>query len=316
VGPGDWAIVFDAPTGYDDFYRMPPVGYRGYPQVRAENGKDYNLGDLRLVLQRARTVRGKVLNPDGTPAARANVYYFQEGWEPSPASWMQHVSVDARGNFTITNLPRRGVCFLRARKDALSTAVDIPVGLAQPPGLQTLKLQRRPQATIRGRVVDDHGRPVPDAIVDVAFPARKKEPPAAPYSDADGRFSIEVWPDEEYTVYVASEDFGLGQSDPVRPDPGARVEVPSIVLHGAESDLQVLFLRRDSRPVGNARVEIELPPGSPRIFNPLRRTDSKGRLRLCGVLPGRYRVLIFTVEGAPPTEAWVEAGQYQVVNLP
>lgn len=311
---GEHRIEISPPAVYDNYLGTQPVG-RDLSRLRLRNGKDLDLGDLRIVLRPYRTLRGRVLKPDGAPAGGANVFMHREGWEPHPASFPGHVTADAKGAFTISYSQSSGVNLFRARSGDLSTPQDTRADLRKPPDLVTLKLQQWPQATIQGQVVDVHGRPVEDALIDLAFPVMAREPPMA-RTGPDGRFRLEVWPDEECAAYVISEDFGLGQSDAVRPKPGERIELPPIVMRGADAYLDVQVVDRSGKPAAGIAVEIPALAEGPYPLKSTWRTDAVGRVRIAGIARGSYKVRVLPASGSPVVEETVAVPGYQTMHLP
>lgn len=314
VRPGEWWVELGPPDGYDDYGGVGPVG-RNLSRIRTVNRKDYDLGDLRIVLRPFRTFYGRVLKPDGTPAAGADVYFFGEDWEPHPAMSMGHLAADTRGLFTMSHSRYSGITLFRARSGDLSTPGDTRVDLGTPPVLLTLKLQQRPRATLRGQVMDIHGKPVEGAEVDIAFPVMSKAHPMA-RSGAEGRFRLEVWPDEECAAYVISQEFGLGESERVRPRPGETLDLPPIVLWGADGYLEVQVLDRSGKPVPGIALEIPALAQGPHPLKANRRTDARGRVRIAGVARGSYKVRVIPGGGSPPVEETVAVPGYQIIHLP
>ena len=154
VYDGDWTISAQA-EGYsqgEDHEVAIQVPYAGEP--------------VRLVLQRAITVRGVVLDPSGRPVAKAEVSATAgDSGDWSRWSEGQSTETDEEGFFEFESLPPTG---LQLSADAEDWAPSEPQPILAPPGetLADLVVQLRVGATITGEVYDANGEP--DAGVTVA----------------------------------------------------------------------------------------------------------------------------------------------------
>jgi len=78
--------------------------------------------------------------------------------------------------------------------------------------------------SIRGRVVDDHGSPVPSAAVTITSVLLSTA------SGPDGAFEFSTVPTGIYTLEIARDDYAETASDPVEVKPGATTEVTIILI--------------------------------------------------------------------------------------
>jgi RNA polymerase sigma factor (sigma-70 family) len=183
--------------------------------------------DLRLPGSAA--VRGRLIGPDGKPAAGVRLAIVRlgpaareitQGDEPppSPPGWPADVASDADGRFRLDGLPEGETLWLQVQDDRYAlTTFPASVGAAEP-----LTVTLAGPRLLTGRVVaEDTGRPLGGARVSVVVgPERKTQdhytalaaaPDAAAAAppvemdgraDADGRFQLRLPPEEAYHVYV------------------------------------------------------------------------------------------------------------------
>lgn len=126
---------------------------------------------------------------------------------------------------------------------------------------------------VRGTVVDEGGRPLPDTEVTLLQPAHE---PLTTHTDAEGRFEFEAVPEGALALEVDSDGF-----DPVKLELGAEEErtrevvlhpaVPAGQLRGKVTDLSgdplaaMVVVAPGEREVavgGDGSFELELSPGS------------------------------------------------------
>lgn len=161
------------------------------------------------------------------------------------------------------------------------------------------------KSVVRGMVVDEAGAPIVGASVtssDDAAPSAKPSPPL-PITDSNGRFELRLSPEIEYHFAVGREGYGNAYAAPVKPAPGQTLMLPALVLRKPTAVLDVLFTDWNSVPLRNVPVELENPPRQPMVVHNPYRTDSAGRLRVTGLLPGNYRLHYghAMVDGEAPT---------------
>jgi protocatechuate 3,4-dioxygenase beta subunit len=302
------------PSEYDEGRSQLVDAERFRERFEAENGQDRPLGDLRVKLRQLITLRGVVLGVDGKPAPGATVYFRHLEARADSLLLTPHVTAGPDGAFEIPRLRYQdGVFLLRARKGSLATTEDVKFDVREEPGPQTLTLAERPLALLRGRVVDDAGNPVPNSgvvLTEGHTPTGGAIPPY-PRTDAKGEFEIEVWPNEEYLLYVGADGHGFAKSAPFRPRPGVNV-YPPLVIQRANSFLEVVTVDEEGRPVANVDVQFNIPTGYPYHFPTDGRTDRKGRLRVERVVPGAYDVRAGLPDGSRYGMGQARAGETAV----
>jgi hypothetical protein len=124
------------------------------------------------------TATGKITDSSGKPLEHASVLVYEGHVKTGygvycPTCWAdcgKHATTDAEGNYTIANLdPDLRFKFL-AVKDGFSAAFIDNVDPAKGPAETTVLKPRppieNPSQFVLGRVVDGHGRPLRDAVVE------------------------------------------------------------------------------------------------------------------------------------------------------
>jgi protocatechuate 3,4-dioxygenase beta subunit len=267
--------------------------------------------EVRLVLERGRVARGRVLDGRGRPVAAAEVTLerapesrgqrFMPPWEENGPPLA--ATSDAAGGFEFRHLPsERYDLAARARGFA---PLSVP-GVVVPAGagafdLGTLVLE--PGAMIEGRVVEMGGTPIAEAEVRV----RSSDPmqavrevfggtgaPPAAVSAADGWFTV---PDRRAgdSVELAIERPGFAAATV----PG--VEVPTVepvvvVLHPA-SNVSGRVVDPEGKPLAGARVVLSLSITVGGGFGRSMRSggdtlsDEEGRFTFERIGPGRASVM-------------------------
>jgi protocatechuate 3,4-dioxygenase beta subunit len=143
------------------------------------------------------TITGKVNDADGKPLEHATVMVYEAGVKKGysvycPTCWAdcgKHAATDADGAFTITGLSPDLLFTLLVVDDGFSPTyvkkVDPAKGPAETAVLKTRNPIEDPTQFVRGRVVNAHGDPVRDAVV---------EQEGVTYKGPDGRTGTRFGP--------------------------------------------------------------------------------------------------------------------------
>lgn len=132
LSPGEWTVIASVQGGRSAATR-----------VLLEPGQEETLLDLEVV--RDVEIRGRVLTPDGTPAAIAAVRFSRSEGPVSLTIWS-----DADGRFAAKVPP--GTYSLLARENRYAPVRMEPVILTEP--LDGLEIRLRPGLTLTGRIPD------------------------------------------------------------------------------------------------------------------------------------------------------------------
>ncbi len=264
----------------------------------------------------SRTLTGVVGDAAGRPQLDAEVTLGGPGLR-----WTRTVRTDVNGIFSVTGLGS-GRFTLRARhgqRASLPTVVTLDEASLRP---AHVRLILQPGVFVEGRVVDDTGKPLADASIDVmALPS--DDLPVSGRSGADGSFLLGPIAPGKHQVVAHLDDYVL--LDAPEPQLGARsrerfelrlartarvygrvldegkrpivgVPVYSICLIGGRDDLVVI-----PGVLPPAAEAAELPVG--RLLRPggvrSSPTDQDGRFALTGLSPGRTRIEILHPDKLP-----------------
>jgi protocatechuate 3,4-dioxygenase beta subunit len=264
---------------------------------------------LLVVDGESRTVSGIVTDATGRPQAGADVTLGGAGLR-----WPRTAQSDVNGIFSVSGLGSgkltvRATLGQRASEPAVVLLEETPLRPAH------VRLSLQAGVFVEGRVVDDTGKPLAAATVDVmALPS--DDLPISARSDANGRFRLGPVAPGKHQVLAHLEDYVI--LDAPEPTLGARrqesfelhlartarlsgrvldeagrpmvgLQVSSICLIGGRDDLVVI-----PGPLPPAAEAAELPVG--RLLRPggvrTGATDKEGRFHLTGLAPGRTRVEI------------------------
>lgn len=192
-------------------------------------------------------IAGVVVNASGEPVEGALVTAFRRarGIHPSAQS-----ATDQGGAFALEGLDR-GAHVLLARHPAHPDARLAPVES----GTEDARITLEGGLTVRGRVVDETGRPVPAAQVSVRRGAsrltRRTVGGVVSY-DADGRFEVSGLSEGEIELVAASR--GYPPSEPVLARAGD-ADVTLTLERGGR--IEGVVRSEDGAPIAGARVTIE-----------------------------------------------------------
>ena len=205
----------------------------------------------------ARNVSGKVV-ADGKPVTGAIVRWGMI----TDSNPVPNTKTDAEGHFTLAGMPNE-TNVLSVMSEGLQPSFPLVDGK----GDQTIQVDLKPGATIRGRVVDDAGKPVADArimpVVDRSQPEWGKFQPHWPgfvylhgletETGDDGSFTLEGMPDG-VKADILARDRSADRRRELSPDASKNV----ITLTG-EGALRGRVVDFKGNPVRNFRAKLAFP---------------------------------------------------------
>ncbi|MCC7168823.1 MAG: carboxypeptidase regulatory-like domain-containing protein [Planctomycetes bacterium] len=180
-----------------------------------------NVTGIELTVTRGSVARGRVLRPDGGPAADASVVLLPASFDvgANDASLVllegtqrKNTRCAADGSFELAGLPD-GSFRVRASVPGFAPAHSATFAAGSAPDIDVGSLRLTPQSTIGGRVVDALGNGVARAIVRASSAAGIAGGVTA--SDADGQFRFDGLEAGTWTIRAARAHGQLGALDEV-----------------------------------------------------------------------------------------------------
>lgn len=285
------------------------------PGYRAAKAAAAARGEVRLVLERARSAHGLAVDTQRSPLAGVEVTIRPSPAGSAPGEVVTAVT-DSRGRFEVPALPGDRVD-LEARRQGFAPTIVPGVAIAPGPGSADLgTLTLAPGVRIEGRVADALGRPLAGAGVwlteadrlpnrALAETLRPQEPAAV--SDEAGRFAIpDLTRGRMVNVLLAREGFLPAwvprvEAPPVKPlavvlEPASRIGGRVEDESGEPVPGASVRLRPGSLPQGTIGVELRRSENTLDI-----RSDRDGTFALAEVAPGKV-TLEASAEGFLPLD--------------
>ncbi len=188
-------------------------GYRSeeLASLAVEPGRD--LENVRVVMRPGATVSGRVTDGEGRPVADVMVGLAESGMSFSISSGG---TTDAEGRYRLEGVApgRRTVT---ARHDAFQPATrEIEVEL----GDNRLDLAFERGSTVSGQVIDEAGRPISGALVQLLAPSMFSWRGQSGMSDTTGAFSIAGVPEGTFSLQASKEGFATTAVEELEVGPG------------------------------------------------------------------------------------------------
>jgi hypothetical protein len=230
-----------------------------------------------------RTLSGHVLDRAGNPVAGMLVTALDLG----------SATTDGRGAFSISVGGEDGVHVLLQVRNPADGPEAIPLlstdGIVGIDNAITLPDLQRDRGVVRGRVVDDTGRPLPASIL-VQHRARKE---TGRYATAtDGTFAFEA-PAGSLTIAVDATDHARLALEPKQLDIGAELDLDTLQLTAGKVVTGSLQLADGSAP--NEAKVLVFGGGQDRGLAEY----SGGQFRTLPLADGQYSLLAWSSRGAP-----------------
>ena len=194
---------------------------------------------------------------------------------------------DASGKFVLKGILPKQRLSLRARtKTAAAEPVNAVVGKLKGP--IRLVLNEKTAFTLRGTVVDDAGKPVPQADVALTinlwfgnFGIGFRGDSCT--TDAEGKFAIGgLWAGDKYDIQVSAAGFSKCGSRRVEGTAGGDCDLGKIVMLGTRGTVEGVAVDSTGKPLADVRV-FNSGDGAERLET---RTDAAGKFRLQGFRRG------------------------------
>ncbi len=229
-----------------------------------------------LALRPKRGVSGIVVDSDGRPMSGAEVF-------TSPYLHEAAHCADLGGRFRITLDARIGELSLRARCGDMMTVKPVRARVL-PATLERLVVSANAACRMRVRAIDQHGAPVPEAVVAVYSTAANpfQEMAAGLTDDRGVLVTPPVWPDGSYSVTLRRPGYTGAKTAAWPAEPGAEHDFGDVIMHAADGVVEGRVVDAEGRPVVGVRVAANRE--GPREAET--RADVEGRFRLEGLHPG------------------------------
>jgi protocatechuate 3,4-dioxygenase beta subunit len=229
-------------------------------------------------------ITGIVRDPSGAPVAGAVVSL-------NPGGDTMRVTTDANGRYEeswqVFAYGNQQSFALLARSAERHLAVNIPIDA----GTTNLDLNLQPAVTLLAKVEDTAGKPVANAVANVAWRNGDRFGGlAGGAADAQGRIEIADMPPEDgYSISISAKGYGYGGGNVMSPlRQTNRLQFPTIVLRPANQKLAGKILYTDGAPVANVLLNCSGPnqPGGATY------TDSDGSFSFNAVCEGDMQITI------------------------
>lgn len=257
---------------------QPPKGYQMPAQesqtITVEDGKTAKIEFLLRKALPVSVVMGKVVGPDGAPAAGASIDVLSD--QQRFMGGINGAVSAADGSFEVNAPTDRNTIRLRARKGELATRSMTLIKRGQQQ--VELKLEANALASFVGRVVDERTQPVGGASISLTemtgmFGFGRE----IGLSDDDGKFHVDqLFADGNYSISVTMKGYGQTQSAArLSLQPGKQTTLPDLVLRKRDAVVAGILLDEDGNPVSGQRVQISGKTSGANVVT----TNSEGKFR-------------------------------------
>ncbi|MGA2061572.1 MAG: carboxypeptidase-like regulatory domain-containing protein [Thermoguttaceae bacterium] len=279
--PGQIMVqIHEAPEGY-----LRPDPKNSLPKLDAAQALTYPT----IKLAHAAQLEGLVVDESGKPVPDAEV---QALLLSSGMPNMESIITDSSGRFSIKGLDAEKTFALRARSPAgVSNVLENRLADIRTP----LRLELSPKQvfTLRGALVDQSGRPIRAAKINVSSgwmlgSIGSSDSVGSGSTDNDGRFKFEnLWPGFKYTVNVDTEGFAKYESKRIKGQPGTAEDFGKLTLIEQKGSVEGMVADSAGKPLAGVRVFNS--GDAPSTLSTT--SDGSGRFRLDGLRSGGVFVL-------------------------
>jgi hypothetical protein len=260
---------------------------------------------LDLELERGLELRCRIVDERGQPLANLPVFVARIADESAGTTYGARgpFRTDGEGRFVVPNCAD-ALYQLDIRHARFDRSLPSPAARGLRPGPEhdiTVAYEDPPSAALRGLILDDAGRPLAHARVDLVHPGGGSERIAA--SDADGRFHAEGLEPGTFGLWIRARDYPYIELAPREFTAGETLDVGTLQVK-TPGFLDVTLRSFDGAPVPDELWDVDL-------FHPdgttcwIRFAVELGVAHSDPLEPGEY---LLRVAGAEDRPVQVEAG--------
>ncbi|MBK7643036.1 MAG: sigma-70 family RNA polymerase sigma factor [Planctomycetes bacterium] len=300
---GAFSLPLDKGSDGQIYVRAAGYGFRNVTQP-AGTGES-SAADIEILLEPARRASGRVTNEQGQPIAGAYVAGCGTDYgEVQRHDWVG-TTTDAQGRYALADLrpDLQHSLFVRAQGFG-SSVYEFPATEKTQAVLELEDVVLRSAGAIRGRVVDENSRPLPDLSVKLrgvntdrgrwdsrdssfldSYVGRREG-----RTDDRGAFTFDELAAGEYVVELRRDGHQTAGAQSVSLKSGERREAIELVLpNGVE--LPGFVHDSAGKPVAGVNVSIE--PTAPGLSDCDVQTGVDGRFLARGLIAGVYRIQLW-----------------------
>jgi protocatechuate 3,4-dioxygenase beta subunit len=284
----DGAYTFSGlPTGNYSVYIGQAEGYvsEDYQKRQIVNvTPGQSVDEINFTLDSGTTIAGKVVDDTGAPVAQARVNAARK----RGGRWASAES-DLNGLFMITGVSADPDVFVRAEKKGLVSVPVGPLDLAAGPA-EDVNITMLKEASISGVVVDEAGKPVPEAQV-IAWKAGNDQQGfglPSEQSDLAGAFTLGQLSEGDYQLEApGNRGRGRGKRGEAIHLAAGESKTGVKVVTGGAGNLSISgrITGEDGKPVKNAQLSVYGPNSYADG-----ETDSDGKFKVSGLKEGNYSI--------------------------
>jgi len=264
--------------------------------------------EFRLPRTIMASVKGKVVDPEGKPVSNASVYLYYE--QTAFRLDKSVITTGADGTFQTSPVLRSSRIEIRAKFQDMATPKSTVVYRGTGDEI-VVQLQKNGLGTITGRVVDQQGKPLKDARIELLYPfGRYRFSDEVGTTDDQGNYKVDsLWADLNYTVEADHDGYGYALSTgDLRVGPGQSTSVPDLTVYKRDSAIAGVLLDRDNKPVSGQRIYVR----GPRSGNSNLTTDSSGKFQ-CAVVTDDRLTIYFNFNTNRLKQQTAKAGDQNIV---
>jgi beta-lactamase regulating signal transducer with metallopeptidase domain/protocatechuate 3,4-dioxygenase beta subunit len=271
-------------------YQLKIIYKKGYLEQRPDSVFQVTADSARTVikLKDCPAVSGVVRDTDGNPVSNARVIIAPEGTNEQVT--------DSAGHFTAKWDPRTGnnkpeVVYVMAIHEKRNLAGTVQIF----ENTRDVDIKLTPATTVRGRVVDIDGKPIPQAKIRIMLHAGHRGETIdrlTQMTDNTGGYEIKGIPvNHEYSLYAEADGYGRDISEfQTNQAEKTLIELVPVVLKKANLSLTGVVVDHLGKPVSHAEIN---PYGEGQAIRQEILSDEEGKFRIDHLCEGPVYIQVF-----------------------